>query len=90
MTKKGYTSIEFSRLTQEEQLEILQKEGVFIGKHDVGGFDTILYQLNGFYAEITYLEYRKSIQSLVVSNDSACLQPYLDQIRLSGLDNVSD
>ncbi len=80
MTKKLYSLAEFTELPLAIQLDILQQDGAYVGKLTSAEEDRILYQLGSFYVELHYVEYRKTVASVVVSADLAMLQPYLDQI----------
>ena len=46
----------------------------------------ILYQVYGFYAEVYFKEYRREVDEIIVSDNAEILQPYLDQIQITGLD----
>ena len=71
---------EFERLAQADQLDILYKEGTFIGKLKEEPFIRLLYQLNDFYAEVSYLSYRFAAHSIRCSGTTDILEPYLPQI----------
>ena len=86
MTKKAIGLAEFNELLLENQLDILQKDGVHIGKRVVGGEITILYQLYGFYVEVYFKEYRKEVSRIITSENTDILQPYLDQVQIRDLD----
>lgn len=86
MTKKAIGLAEFKELLLENQLDILQKDGVHIGKRVVGGEITILYQLYGFYVEVYFKEYRKEVSRIITSENTDILQPYLDQVQIRDLD----
>jgi len=86
MTKKAISLEEFNTLSQDMQLNILQKDGVHVGKRVVEGRKVILYQLYGFYIEVSYLEYRKKIDYLASSESAEILEPYLNQIHIRDLD----
>ena len=86
MTKKIIGATEFEMLSEEKQLDILQKDGVHIGKREVGNEKVILYQLYAFYVEVYFEEYRKKINKMIISDKVDILQPYLDQIKVKGID----
>ena len=85
MTKKAIGPVQFNELTREEQLALLHRDGVHIGKRKLGKQTVILFQLYGFYVEVFYRQYRKIIERLVTSSSADILQPYLEQIRVKGL-----
>jgi len=86
MTKKIIGATEFEMLSEEKQLDILQKDGVYIGKREVGNEKVILYQLYAFYVEVYFEEYRKKINKMIISDKVDILQPYLDQIKVKDID----
>ncbi len=86
MTKKAIGLSEFNELPQELQFELLHRDGVYVGKRKLGNQVIILLQLYGFYVEVHYKQYRKKIEHLIISGDTDMLQPYMDQIRVRGLD----
>jgi hypothetical protein len=86
MTKKAIGLEEFRQLLQEQQFDLLHKDGVYIGKRKPGKQTIVLFQLYSFYVEVHYRKYRKEIDHLVTSDDTAILQPYLEQIPIRDLD----
>ena len=82
MTKKALSLAEFIDLPQQLQFEILHKHGVYIGKRKIIKQTIVLFQLNGFYVEVYYRQYRKTIDRLITSADTDILQPYLEQIHI--------
>jgi hypothetical protein len=72
-------------LTQSEQVEQLYRNGVYIGKRKVGKTAIVLYQLEGFYAEVYYQKYRCVIESVNCFACTARLDPYLAEINIGYL-----
>ena len=87
MTKKALSLTEFTDLPQELQFEVLHRHGVYVGKRKVSERTIVLFQLHGFYVEVHYKQYRKTIDSLHISDDTELLQPYLDQINIKDLED---
>ncbi len=87
MTKKALSLDEFKNLQEELQFDILHKHGVYVGKRKQDDHTVVLFQLHGFYVEVYYKQYRKTIDHLVVSDSMDILQPYLDQINIRDLNN---
>lgn len=79
------TMSEFVLFPQEKQLTILYRQSVYIGKKKGGQFIRLLFQLEGFYVEIVYLSYRRSIYKMRYSDSTAILDPYLEQIEVEYL-----
>lgn len=90
MTKKQIAPADFAELLQEDQLELLRRDGVFVGKLKKDGQFIILLQLYSFYVEIYYKEYRKTISEIRISENMDVLQPYLDQIKIKDLNKNND
>ena len=68
---------DFTRLPQKEKVALLYKYGVYIGKRQSGKTIAVLYQLEGFYAEVFYRTYRREIDRISCFSGTARLDPYL-------------
>jgi hypothetical protein len=90
MTKKALSLADFTNLPESLQFEILHKHGVYVGKRKVDGQTIVLFQLHGFYVEVYYKQYRKTIDRIVTSDSAEMLHPYLDQINVRDLSNDQD
>lgn len=71
---------EFSELPEEEKVNLLYEHGVYIGKRKLATTFVILYQLEGFYAEVYYQKYRSVIECISCFSGTARLDPYLAQV----------
>ena len=71
---------EFELLCRKEQLAILQRKGIYVGKRKTTKFIKLLFQLDSFYIEISYVSYRLSIHKMRYCDSASILDPYLDQI----------
>jgi hypothetical protein len=76
------TLFDFKLLTEEDQLDLLHKEGVYIGKRKEAGLTILLYQLDSFYVEVFYKKYRYYVHELKCTDLMSCLDPYLEQIKV--------
>jgi hypothetical protein len=74
------TLIEFQLLNRPDQISILYKHGVYIGKRKHGYLTALLYQLDSFYIEVVYQTYRRHIARIKCSDSTHILDPYLEQI----------
>lgn len=74
------TLYEFKILCDEERVDVLHKDGVYIGKRLDNSLVVVLYQLHTFYVEIVYRKYRHYIHSIRCSENTVLVEPYLDQI----------
>jgi len=77
--------LEFKLLTDEAQLDILYKTGVYIGKRKLKGKTILLYQADSFYVEVFYKKYRYYIEDIRFSESTDMLDPYLEQIHVEHL-----
>jgi hypothetical protein len=68
---------DFSLLEENEQLDVLFKDGVYIGKRKEADRSILLYQLEGFYVEVYYLKHRSCIVKLKCFRSTLFLDPYL-------------
>lgn len=76
---------EFYDLPEEEKVALLYDQGVYIGKRKLAATTVILYQLEGFYAEVYYRQYRRIIECISCFAGTARLDPYLAQIDVEHL-----
>jgi hypothetical protein len=76
------TLFEFKLLSDEDQLNLLYKEGVYIGKRKEDGKTILLYQLDSFYVEVFYRKYRYFVSEIKCTDSTSCLEPYLEQINV--------
>ncbi|MFL5789540.1 MAG: hypothetical protein ACJ748_15880 [Flavisolibacter sp.] len=76
---------EFKKLPEWEQVDIIYEEGTYIGKRKAGALDILLYQVDSFYVELYYREYRRHILKINYFNSTTFLDPYLEQMNLKYL-----
>lgn len=76
---------DFLLLPENEQIELLYLQGVYLGKYKSGKVTKLLYQLDYFYIEIVYRKYRSHIHSLHCFESTEPLDPYLDRIDIEEL-----
>jgi hypothetical protein len=77
------TLYEFQTLQEGVKLEILRREGCYIGKRKELGCKVLMFQLEGFYVEIFYRKHRYHIERLRCLNSTVFLEPYLNQIDIT-------
>jgi hypothetical protein len=76
---------DFTHLPQKEKVALLYEHGVYIGKRRNGKIIAVLYQLEGFYAEVFYRTYRREIGTISCFSDTVRLDPYLAGIDVEHL-----
>lgn len=76
---------DFTHLPQKEKANLLYKYGVYIGKCKYGQTIAVLYQLEGFYAEVFYRTYRREIDYIRCFSGTKGLDPYLAGIDVESL-----
>lgn len=72
-------------MCEKKQITLLYKDGVYIGKRYYGNATMVLYQLAGFYVEISYRKYRCIISGIKCFTSTKILTPYLGQIDIEEL-----
>lgn len=85
MTKKAIGLDEYRELTQGQQLNLLHRDGVYVGKRKLANQAVVLFQLYGFYVEVFYKQYRRQIDHTTATTDVNIVQPYIDQINIKDI-----
>ena len=73
---------EFEELAEYAMIDVIKDHGVYIGKLKSKGKISILYQVEGFYVELTYIKYRHSIRNIRCFDSVEKIDPYLKQVDL--------
>ena len=73
---------EFAGWPLYKKLNKIRTDGVSVGKRCSSEKFILLYQLDSFYVEIYYSNYRMVVDEIVISKDIYILEPYLDQVQL--------
>jgi hypothetical protein len=68
-----------------EQVAILYQQGVYIGKRKEDELIVLLYQLESFYVEVIYRNYRRYVARIRCTASTSVLDPYLEQINVEDL-----
>jgi hypothetical protein len=76
---------DFQLLPEQQQIEILYRTGVYVGKRKEGISVILLYQLESFYVEVFYIKYRSHVMQLHCFDSTELLDPYLEQIDVENL-----
>lgn len=76
---------EYKALKQEEQTSFLCKAGVSIAERKVGPYLIVLYQVDGFYVEVSYDKDTYQMKKLMSFYNTTLLEPYLSEIDISAL-----
>ncbi len=77
--------VDFKLLSDTEQLEILYRRGVYVGKRRKGQKTVLLYQLEGFYVELFYQKHRSVLSHLYCFSSTLRIDPYLDQVNVEAI-----
>jgi hypothetical protein len=75
----------FRNLNQAEQVDLILKRGIFIGKRFLHKMPCLLYQVRDFYVEIRYVSYRKIIRNIFCFKSVRRIDPYLRGINIDDL-----
>ena len=76
---------DFYELSRQEQLDIIYKDGIFLGKLRTFNQSRVLYFYNSFYAEIIYTRYRREVKIIRCFDGTELLDPYLKQLKIEEL-----
>lgn len=76
---------EFLPLSDREKIALLYKHGIYVGKQKCGNTTVLLYQIEGFYAELYYRHYRRVVERIGCFADTSRLDPYLAAIDVEHL-----
>jgi hypothetical protein len=79
------TLYDFTLLPDRDKINLLYEQGVYIGKRKTGNTSIILYQFEGFYAEVLYRTYRRHIETISCFAETTRLDPYLTEINVEHL-----
>ena len=72
-------------LDEIDQADVIWESGVLIGKRKDEYYNVLLFQVDGFYAEIYYHSHFNVINKIKTFSDTAELEPYLQAISISEL-----
>ena len=75
----------FDKLTRQQKRITLLRYGTYISERSFGPLRIMLYQLEGFYVEVFFLKWNKSVLWYRSFNTTNLLDPYLHKIDLSSL-----
>lgn len=67
----------FEALEQNDQMDLLHQEGVYIGKIKSGSGTILLYQYHTVYVEVVYSVHRLHVAEIRCFTDTAVLDRYL-------------
>lgn len=75
---KAVNCEEFNQFSNEEKADQITRDGVYIGKSVKEGATVLLYQLEDFYVEIYYTEFRSVVDHFLCTKDISILDEYFD------------
>ena len=73
---------DFEILSEKEQVDLLRRNGIYVGKHKTGNSIFLMFQLERFYVEIEYKKYREYIKTIKCFESTNYLDPYLTEIKI--------
>ena len=79
---------QFNTLSKEKQQDELLKNGILLAERTDGPFMVMLYQLEGFYVEVYFLNLYHKVAFFKAFESTDVLQPYLKNINVADLLNV--
>lgn len=66
----------FEAMEREEQMDALQREGVYIGKRKEARGTSLLYQYGSIYVRVVYRVHRLQVAAVHCFTDTAILDDY--------------
>jgi len=82
------TSSQFACLEREDQINIIKQTGMHLFIRQEAGIDIVLYQIDGFYAEVFFdgvTDHGARIRSF---DETASLDIYLQEISLAEIEDL--
>lgn len=76
---------DFNTLEELDQADAAWKKGVLLAQHEEGFHLVSLYQLDGFYIEVTRHSHFNVIIKVSTFRDTVHLEPYLKGINIDSL-----
>lgn len=70
---------QFEMMRQEDQLDALRTDGVYIGKLKHENGNRLLYQYRNIYVEVVYLRHRDVVKHVHCYADVAILDSYFSE-----------
>jgi hypothetical protein len=81
------TIYQFRLLNENDQADLIYNNGVYIGKRYRDNFFQILFQVEGFYVEVSYHRYRVHISHISCYKSVSVTNEYLDSIEIHDVVN---
>ena len=75
----------FRLLSYDEQVDVLYREGIYIGKKRIGDETVLLYQLDAFYVKLFYSKYRETVRNIFIFTSTRFITDYLHHINIEAL-----
>ena len=76
---------DFHRLSEKEQLNLLQERSVQVAEREGAFYHIKLYQLENFYVELYYHTHFNVVVNINCFSNTDCLDPYLEAIDVDAL-----
>jgi hypothetical protein len=78
--KQAALCVAFDAMERERQMEVLQKDGIYIGKLKAGMGTTLLYQYQTIYVEVVYSAHRLHVTEVHCYTDTTVLDRYFSSL----------
>ena len=76
---------DFRILQMDEQMGIIEKKGIFLDHRTSGSYSVALFQIDGFYVELSYHIVKLFYKKIRIFEDTALLDPYINTIDITDL-----
>ena len=81
------TASYFDQLSENLQTDVIWESGAFLDRRSEGYYTILLFQIEGFYAEVYYHSHFNVIIKIETFSDTDRLAPYFDKVNLQDLLN---
>ena len=76
------TATYFDQLSENKQTDVLWESGAYLDRRTEGYYNILLFQIEGFYAEVFYHAHFNVIIKIETFSDMDRLDPYLHKLDL--------
>ncbi|MBA2747117.1 MAG: hypothetical protein H0U44_12895 [Flavisolibacter sp.] len=78
-------AFDFRLLQQQDQLDLLYQDGVYLSKRKSGKSHVLLFEFHCYYVELYYIKYRQVVSKVFCFESTEYLNPYLEEINVEEL-----
>jgi hypothetical protein len=76
---------DFRILQLDEQMDIIEKKGIFLDHRTCESYSVVLFQIDGFYVELFFHVIKLIYKKIRIFEDTTLLDPYINTIDITEL-----